>query len=515
MTVRATILSFLHASTTDMLKSKRPRLVVSALAGSAQMVIVSLTGMIIYGYMIRMLGAETVGGWLAVMALGMMACIFDLGLREALVRRTATAIAVKDPKLVGENIMTLTLTVAVIMAASLSIALGPWTWTKSALGPGAAMLGGHGATIALIIWLQRIADMTSATLEGMQRYDLTARSNAFSSAVALITALLLVPKLGVRGTEIALLSQNCCILVINLYILRGELSFIPGSAWRWRCCILRECLAYGLSVQGMVAAVLLVENLAKVMLARMGATALLSYFDFAFRVTRGVRNFIVAGNRVMVPRIAESSQHGNNHDELYQVSFSVLAVISTAAFTVIAASSGLISTLLTGAWNESCVFVFWPLCATWLAFCLMDPSLNMQLGTARLKPALIGHILMPVLAAAFSFPLLRMWQGEGLVTAIALSIVLGCLIVVLSYHSSQGITIRTIAPFSTLMLLICGAAGAWAGLQTGRLLMIRGWTTWQWGPLTITVSVLFLVLPSLFRLRNTPLGQYLPGFRKR
>jgi O-antigen/teichoic acid export membrane protein len=442
------------------------RIGINALAAAMQILIQTGAGLVIYGFMIWQLGAQQVGGWVAVMALGMLACISDMGLREALVRRVALSIAAGDEFAVSRIITTTVLSVAGFMAVSLSVALFPWPWTLAALGQSAGWLDDYGWPIAVIVWLQRVGDSMSAALEGLQRFVSVACNNAAAAICGLSVAIWLIPQIGILGAAAGMATQFGALLLINYVCLR---LFVPGGlggagrSWSWQ--LLKGSLNYGLSVQGMAVSVLMTETVCKILLARVGATALLSYFDFSFKVGRGLRSLLVAGNRVLVPRIAAGGGTSGSHEQLYRISFLLLAAVAMPVFGLAAANADVIMTMLIGHSVAEAGSVFLLMMFAWLMFCLMDPALNVGMGIGRLKGPLLGHLLMPVLALAGGSLAASDFGPLGIVAATAFAIVIGSGVVVVLHHYWSGISVRVIYPGTALFSLLCAALAAWIGLR--------------------------------------------------
>lgn len=473
------------------------RLGLNALAAAIQILIQTGTGLIIYGYMIWKLGAQQVGGWVAVMALGMLACISDMGLREALVRRVALARADGDIHSVCSIITTTVLSVAGFMALSLTIALLPWPWTLAALGQSAGWLDDYGLPIAVIVWLQRVGDCTSAALEGLQRFVLVACNNAIAALCGLILAIWLIPQIGILGAATGMTAQFGTLLLINYVSLRlcvpGGLRGI-GSGWSWN--LLKGSLNYGISVQGMAVSVLITETISKILLARVGATALLSYFDFSFKVGRGLRSLLVAGNRVLVPKIAAGGESSSSHKQLYQISFVLLAVAAFPVFGFAAANASVIMTALVGHNVPDARSVFLLMMFAWLMFCLMDPALNVGMGTGRLKGPLIGHLLMPFLALAGGLLFAADFWPLGIVIATSFAIAVGSMLVVWLHHYWSHIPLTVLHPVTTLFGLLSVALAAWFGLRISDELT-NSMPSYQIAALTSMAGIIPTVLGSI------------------
>jgi len=459
------------------------RVTFNAIAASAQSAATTLAGLLYFGFLLRSLGPEALGGWLAWLSLGMVACLADLGLREALVRGTAVAMASNDRGLAGALLDTTALTVAVSMAVSLVLLMAV---LPRFVDLGAAARTADGsliAGVACMIWLQRVVDVYAAALEGLQRYATVARNNVMAAAVGLTTVLLATPHMGVHAASVGLTVQYACAGAGNLLALQSSYPEHPWwpRAWSWRLC--KRGLGYGMSVQAAVGSFILIESIVKLALSHINALALLSFFDLAFRVGRGTRNLLAAGNRVLVPRLAHvhtmigstgSAVAGNaasaELESVYLRSFSVMLFLSLPSFVLAAASAGLISLLTRLTVDPSLVDMFFLTLPLWFVFSLADPAINMQMATGDLRPMLWAHGSMLVLlvaamlggqAVAGSRPETAQWRGFAIVEAASVAIMLPCLWMIWWHHRKSGTPIASLQPRRALAAIALGIFAAW------------------------------------------------------
>ncbi|MEP7300057.1 MAG: hypothetical protein ABI699_00895 [Caldimonas sp.] len=498
------------------------RTVSNALAASAQMAATTAIGLVYFGFLMRALGPEALGGWLAWLSLGMIACLADLGLRDALVRRIAVAVAADDRPKAAALLDTTVITVAVSMALALGLLMGVlprfFDFGAAARRADASMI----ASVALLVWLQRVADTYAAALEGLQRYPTVARNNVLGALAGLVAVVLLVPRLGVHAASAGLTVQYGLGGLAHAIALRRwnpERGWLPG---RWSWTLTRQSLGYGMSVQGAVATFIIIESAVKLALSRADALALLSFFDLAFRIGRGLRNLITAGNRVLVPRLAQAQALAENSDDaaastvaarevesVYLRSFQVILFIALPIFTLCAASAGLISLLTRGVVDSTLVLAFLLTLPAWYAFALADPAINLQMATGSLKPMLRAHAAMLVLLALGGLvlefvPPAALPGSRGLATIAwaSLSIILPCLWMVRVHHRARALPLGSLAPGRALLATGLGALAAvlstrfatgFVGQASGvllaaavLLLALRFLPAWPWAMTAVT-----------------------------
>lgn len=480
----------------------------NALSAAAQTAVTTAAGLFYFGFLMRSLGPEVLGGWLAWLALGMVACLADLGLRESLVRRAAVARAEGDtPRLIA-LIDSTVVSVALTMGLALLLLMG--------LGPQLVHLGAAAEQtpgwivggVALMVWLQRVADVHAAALEGLQRYDRVARNNVVGALAGLATLLLTVRVWGVDVASLGLIVQY---LVSGLAHQRTLRELLPERGWRprhARYALAREGLGYGLSVQTAIGSFLLIESIAKVLLARADALALLSYFDLAFRIGRGLRNLLVAGNRVLVPRLAAAHAdaaegHAQSFDAMYLRSCHLLFLLVLAVFSVALGASSLVALATRGSVEPDFILAFLLTLPVWMIFGAVDPVINASMGSGAMRlvvlahGAMLGLLLLLVGAGALAlshWPGLAPHAGPATLLAVLVSVSLPCLAMLLAYHRRQRLPLATLSPGRSLAVgLACFAVGAgvnaldaspwvqgpaWIGASLLVLLLLRGLPAW-------------------------------------
>ncbi len=455
------------------------------------MAVTTAAGLFYFGWLLRELGPESLGAWLAWLALGMIACLADLGLRESLVRRVAVARGRGDDGQVVALIDTTVLTVALSMAAALvaMLALAPWLLPPQAASASPWLVGG----IAAMVWLQRVADVHAAALEGLQQYERVARNNVAAALVGVATLLVVLPHGGVDAASVGLIVQYA--LAGSLHAvslsrsLQGQRGWLPR---RWSARLAREGLGFGLSVQVAIGSFLIIESSTKLLLARQDALALVAFYDLAFRVGRGLRNLLVAGNRVLVPRLARASAErppegsalpaSGDVQTLYLRSFEVLLLLAVPVFSLAFAAAGLISIATRGGIDPMMLVVFFLVLPAWFVFCTVDPVINVAMGTGAMRPLVVAHVAMLVLlalimAAGTVAQGLGLslgpppWQGAATLAAATLSVVLPSLGLLAWHHRAQQLPLQRIAPLRGAVVI----AWAWAVAAAVHLLPPAIW----------------------------------------
>lgn len=453
----------------------------NALSASAQTAVTTVAGLLYFGFLMRVLGPEVLGGWLAWLALGMVACLADLGLRESLVRRIAVADADGDTALSIELVDTTVLMVAASMMLALALLLvaGPRLLNLGPAGSADPLLV---AGVAAMVWLQRVADAHAAALEGLQRYDIAARNNVIGAILGLATLVVVVPAFGVEAASLGLIVQYATSGVAHVRALSHRLPRLRPWPTRWRASLAREGLGFGLSVQAAVGSFLLIESTTKLLLARADALTLLAYYDLAFRVGRGLRNLLVAGNRVLVPRMAQWQAEFRAGalqpvEKLYLRSFRLLLLLSLLVFALALAASGLVSLATRGSVEPMFLVVFALTLPGWFVFCAVDPVINVAMGTGRMRLVVLAHVAMLLMLVLLvwlqplvSAQLPASLEGLAVLAAALGAIAVPCVGLLLYHHRSEGVPLATLSPLRSLTVVTAAWALATAVPWVGGLL---------------------------------------------
>lgn len=464
------------------------RLWASASAAVAATAAQTLIGLVLYSFLIRSLGAETVGVWLALMAAGLLACMADLGLNQVLVRRLALTHADGEAARILETLLA---AVALFTGAALLLAWAGFPlWSRwLALAPTRHAQAQHWLPYVLTgLWLNRIADALAGALDGQQRFVARAGATLLALTAGLALTVASVPQWGMVGAAGAFVLQNALLLSINLALVA---SGTPGLRW-WRprlsLRILQEALRYGLSVQTLILSYLVLEACIKLALARSGSLAAVSYFDLAFRIGKGVRGLLAAAVRVLVPRLARSGSDAAGRQRAYALSFELMLVAALAVFSTLLASAHGIAWLVLGHGEPMFVSALAAALLPWLIYSLTDPALNLALASGRMRWPLRAHLLTLALAATptFAVPLASFSGWYGLV---AVAIIAGCVLTLAGIHHDEQMPWQTLRPLRSASALLAGVLAGLLGMAAPHWL--AGWLQWA---AVAAVELLFLTL---------------------
>ncbi len=487
-------------------------------AGAAFMAMAAQTvfSLATYGYLVRVVGADQVGAWVSLMAVGMLACMADLGLSHALIRQLSVALHGPHQPTRAQALETIE-TIVVTVAATTGIALllvwlsFPW-WSGWISSSAAAAPPGHWLGFVLVgLWLNRVADALAGALDGQQRFVERSLASAAALLCGLVLTVAVAPQWGMRGFAVAFVVQNTLLLLLFALLLR---NLTPGLRWirpRFRPVVLRDALRYGLSVQLLVMCFLVIESLVKLSLARTGNLAELAYFDLAFRIGKGVRALMASALRVLVPRLAPVAGDADGADmrhQAYAKSFAALQLFSLPIFAASIGCAHILSVALVGRNESAFIAALAASLVAWLGYSLTDPAMNLALSSGRMRWPVLGHLLalgLVLCAVTFGGPSDPGASTSELYAQVALAMLVGCLATLVGVHGSEGAGWRLLRPMHTLAALVGAAAVGLFGLRVDSLLPM--WTAT--GRSSVVGAALAAYTLALWRLN--PTGRLLWG----
>ena len=434
-----------------------------------------------YGYLVRVVGADQVGSWVSLVAVGMLASLADLGLSHALIRQLSVALHGQHQATraeVRETIETIVATVAGTTGIALLLAWSSFPWWSGWISSSASAAppGQWLAFVLVGLWLNRVADALAGALDGQQRFV----ERSLASAAALLCGLLLTvavaPHWGMQGFAVAFVAQNALLLLLLALRLH---KLTPGLRWirpRLRLAVLRDALRYGLSIQLLVMCFLVIESVVKLSLARTGNLAELAYFDLAFRIGKGVRALMASALRVLVPRLAPVASDAGGADlrhQAYAKSFAALQLFSLPIFAAIIGFAPILSVALVGrsesAFNAALVGSL----VAWLGYSLTDPAMNLALSSGRMRWPVLGHLLalgLVLCAVSIGGPSDQGASTSGRYAQVAMAILVGGAATLVGVHRSEGAGWQLLRPLQTLAALVGAAAVGLFGLNVDRVL---------------------------------------------
>ena len=263
------------------------------------------------------------------------------------------------------------------------------------------------------LWLTIVGAVFQGGLDGCQRMDLRAGLVVTGQALLLALAIWLVPRCGLVGLAWAQIGQGLFLAGAGRWLLRRALPALPRLPRKWSRPVLRDMLGYGANVQAATVFMLLLDPVAKALMARFGGPAAAGFFEMANQVLLKVRALIVSANQAIVPHVAALAEaEPARLTRLYRDNMRLLVFVTLPVFALLIAWAGGLSWLLVGAYQPEFVFLITLLAVAWSANIFAGPAHFTNLGTGHVGWNTLSHVLMGALNAGLGWLLGAQLRGE-------------------------------------------------------------------------------------------------------
>lgn len=396
---------------------------------------------LLYRYVNDSLGAAALGIWSVVLASASASRLADLGLSASVTRFVARYLALDQPQSASRLIETATLSLMLLLGVALPLLYYP----LQKLLP--VLLDVHHASEALAIlphalgslWLTIVATVFQSGLDGCQRMDLRAWLVFLGQILMVSLAFVLIPEKGLLGLAWAQIGQGTFLLIAGWWLLRGRMRTLPWAPMHWSRPLFKEMLGYGANVQVATLLMLLFDPLTKALMAKFGGPSTTGYFEMANQVVLKIRAIIVAANQAIIPHVTEIAEiNPERLMELYRKNLRVLIFISMPVFTVLYASSGIISWLLVGHVHAQLLYLLQLNTVAWLLNLFAVPAYFMNLGTGQLGWNTLTHVIMGLLNAGLGWILGQKFGAEGVAIAYGVALTTGSFLLVIAFQQRSG-----------------------------------------------------------------------------
>jgi O-antigen/teichoic acid export membrane protein len=242
------------------------------------------------------------------------------------------------------------------------------------------------------------------------------------------------------GLAWAQIGQGLFLIVAGRLLLSRTLPALPRLPRRWCKRVLREMLGFGANVQAATVFMLLLDPVAKALMARFGGAAVAGYFEMANQVVLKARAVIVAANQAIVPHVAALAEaEPARLARLYRENMRVLAFVALPVLALIFAWAGGISWLLSGAYQPEFVFLLGLLAVAWGGNIFAGPAYFTNMGTGRVGWNTLAHVIMGGLNVALGWLLGSRYGANGVAFAYAIALVTGSGVLIAVFQRRNGL----------------------------------------------------------------------------
>ena len=433
-----------------------------------QVVASSATFFVLYLYILRTLGPESLGLWSLVLATTALSRLSELGLTGSALKFVAQHLAREDTRSVVRVVETAALTILTAVGVLILLLYPLMLWLlrinlEAAPYQQAVVLLPYALTSFLV---NSVSGVLGSALEGYQRFDLRAYCQTGGHLLYLAAAVALIPRFELEGLAVAQLLQASAVVPATWILLRRCCPALPLLPHRWSGASFRELFGYGFQFQVSALMLFLCDPATKLLLARFGGLSLTAHYEMASRLVLQLRALMVSANRVLIPVFAEFQELAPQRIvSLYRSSLALLFYLSLPAYGLLLAAAPMISIVWIGRLEMSFALFCALLCLAWLINTLTAPAYIANLGLGRLRWNTVAHVFMALANLVLGVALGALYGGTGVVVGWALALALGSLVIAFSYQAEQGIPWS--AAFSPadgglVFAVLTGAAATWA-----------------------------------------------------
>jgi len=425
------------------------QLIINVMSSVAQIIVMGGALFLLYRFLIHSIGVQQIGVWSVVLATASTAQIANLGFTASVVKYVAKYLARDDQEAVSGVIQTSVISIGLAIGLVLLIAYPLISWVLNQVLPTSSLqIALSVLPYALIsLWIMVVAGVFQSGLDGYQRIDLRSAMMVAATVVNLIACYMLVPRLGLIGVAYARLIQTGILLVGSWMILKRCLPALPLLPVHWNRKIFSEMLGYGCNFQVSTICQMLYDPVTKTLLTKFGGLEMTGFYEMASRMIMQLRGLPIAANQVLVPAIAELVEKDPEViGKIYRDSYRLLFYVTLPIFSAVIAFTPLISELWIGHFERIFVLFATMLAVGWFLNTLTTPVYFSNLGTGELYWNTIGYLTIAILNLALGVVLGSFFGGIGVVIAWVCSLVIGSLVIPISYHIKYKISMLELVP---------------------------------------------------------------------
>jgi O-antigen/teichoic acid export membrane protein len=397
----------------------------NAIAAAFEQLVVGLSFLAFYGYLIRLAGADAVGVMSLVLVLATVGALASAGFGSAVARFAPFYEGRGERDATVRCIETAILCSTLLYAAILAAAYFPF----EALISQQAGRQYRGLVDALMpaatayVMLMGIGAATTPALTALQRSDLRLWANVAGVAGCWGITLWGVPQWGVAAALWGLAAQAGIVVAVSWIQLRAivpELSLVPR---KFDGAMAKSLLKIGGNLQVQSLLIAATDPISRLLIGHFGALADVTYFSMASRFVLQVRSLIFAASQ---PLLSAFSHNGTDDvprlSELYRRSNDVVGIVTLLALSAAAGSAPFVGEMWIGQREDSFVLYVAMLAAGWLANTMVLASYFMAYSMARLSWNLVAHVALFGVNLALGPVLGYFYGAPGIVAAMAIAL---------------------------------------------------------------------------------------------
>jgi O-antigen/teichoic acid export membrane protein len=307
----------------------------------------------------------------------------------------------------------------------------------------------------LCLLINSLGAVFTSALEGFQKNYIRNLVYIFTSIGYFVLALLLLPKLGLKGLAIAQIGQAMVIFFIAVYQVKKICPSFRLLYWNWDKSVFHSLFNYGYKFQLISILQMLYEPMTKILISKFSGISTLGFYEMATRFVSQFRAIISTMNQVTVPVVAHYFQTDKNAIKLIykrSLSFVIFLVFPIVAGIVLFTPH--LSVIWIG--NIEPIFInsSYILSISMLINVLNAPAYFNSLGEGNLNGLLIMHLLIACVNIILGITLGTFVNTYGVIIAWAISLCSGSVFLILYYHKKNHLVITNVISKSDFLFML-------------------------------------------------------------
>ncbi len=432
-------------------------ILLNTITASVQVVIVGLTYFFLYKLLISKIGMQKIGIWSLVLSTISVANISNMGLSSSIVKFVAKYHAREEYKTLVDLIKTAFTSIAIFLGAICIVSYPLMNYILKFFIPINSI---DEAKIILpyalvSLWLASISSILLSGIDGLQQTYLRSIVLSGSNVLFFVLSFLLVDRYQLLGLAYAQLIQYALIIIIAFMILRYHLNIPLTVTLKWDKKLFKEMLSYGVNFQLISISTMLYDPVTKLLLSKFEGLPSVGFYEMASRMVVQVRALLVNANNALVPTIAYMYENDmQSVKAMYIRSFRYLFYLALPLFATLTAFTPIISELWIGHYEREFVLFSIMLNVGWFINILNAPSYFVYMGVGDLKWSLISHLAISLLNGFLGYLFGISIGGDGVVIGWIIALIAGSLIVPITYHSSNRISLKELFPGGNTLFIL-------------------------------------------------------------
>jgi len=280
----------------------------------AQSLITLASMLLVYRVLIAYQGLAALGLWSLLTMFSGIATAFDVSGASALARSVArheNEFFERTPTPIIHTVLITSLAingVLLLLLLALAAALLPHLVEPAQLAQAWELV----PWVAGLMLVNPLAVGLTSSIDGLMRADQRAMLMSAAALIGAITAVALIPNVGVVGIAIAQAIQQMIVIGGAWTLLRWHVDDFGWIPRHWKRTIFRQTTAYAVKMNVVGVLGLLFEPVTKYCLTLSGGTTALGAYELAARLVVQLRNLAVSSTVPLVPVLAGISENENH-----------------------------------------------------------------------------------------------------------------------------------------------------------------------------------------------------------